>query len=147
MTEQIHLLPHQRKALEETKSYRRCAYYHAMGLGKTYTGSEKLMSFNLKKNLIVCQLSKVGDWVEHMRRYYDVTVYDLTQTRQVRGKKPEEMFELDFERWGLLTTIDCGAAPTFSSSEAWGLSSMSPQCLSTKKPSVLRPCSRWTFRR
>ena len=56
------------------------------------------MSFNLDKNLIVCQLSKVGDWVEHMRRYYDVAVYDLTSSRKIRGLKPEDMFELDFNR-------------------------------------------------
>lgn len=39
------------------------------------------MSFNATRNLIVCQLSKVADWVEHMRKYYDVPVYDLTKSQ------------------------------------------------------------------
>ena len=98
MPEQIHLMPHQQAALDATSNYKRCAYFHAMGLGKTYTGSEKLMSFGLQKNLIVCQLSKVSDWVEHMKRYYDVKVYDLTGTRQIRGQSPDKMFALEFER-------------------------------------------------
>lgn len=56
------------------------------------------MSFNAKRNLIVCQLSKVGDWVEHMKRYYDVPVYDLSTTKRLRGKTQTELFELELDR-------------------------------------------------
>ena len=42
--DQMKLYPHQTEALTVTKDYKRCAYYHDMGLGKTYTGSEKMRS-------------------------------------------------------------------------------------------------------
>lgn len=38
----MQLYSHQQKALDETKEFNRVAYYHDMGLGKTFTGSEKL---------------------------------------------------------------------------------------------------------
>lgn len=55
------------------------AYYHDMGLGKTFVGSEKMMSFNNLINLVVCQKSKVEDWINHFREHYDIDVYDLTR--------------------------------------------------------------------
>lgn len=33
MAEQIKLMEHQRKALEAAAKYKRCAFYHSMGLG------------------------------------------------------------------------------------------------------------------
>lgn len=74
----IKLLPHQQEALKRTAGLRRVAYYHDMGLGKTYVGSEKMMSFNNLINLVVCQKSKVEDWVGHFKDNYDIDVYDLT---------------------------------------------------------------------
>lgn len=48
-----------------------------MGLGKTFIGSEK--AINLHKNiLVVCQKSKVDDWINHFRDNYNVEVYNLT---------------------------------------------------------------------
>lgn len=44
MKKKINLLPHQQKAIEATAQFNKVAYYHDMGLGKTFTGSEKLMS-------------------------------------------------------------------------------------------------------
>lgn len=82
-TQKINLMEHQKDALEAVSKYRRCAFYHSMGLGKTYTGSEKLMSFGSQRNLIVCQLSKVADWCEHMGKYYDVKVFDLTKNKNI----------------------------------------------------------------
>ena len=49
-----------------------------MGLGKTFTGSEMMKRFNCKVNLIVCQKSKVKDWVDHFKSHYDKQVFDLT---------------------------------------------------------------------
>lgn len=51
-----------------------------MGLGKTFTGSEKLKQLNGRVNLVVCQKSKIDDWVQHLETYYsnDYTVWDLT---------------------------------------------------------------------
>lgn len=79
------LFDFQKDALDATKGYDSCAYYHTMGLGKTYTGGEKLMSFNSKTNLVVCQKSKVSDWMEHMSTHYgDVAnTFNLTKKREL----------------------------------------------------------------
>lgn len=75
------LYPHQAKALEETEGQNRVAYYHDMGLGKTYTGGEKLMSLGGRVNLVICQKSKVDDWVDHFYKNYpsNIGLYDLTE--------------------------------------------------------------------
>lgn len=53
-----------------------------MGLGKTFVGSEKMIQLNKRVNLVICQKSKVNDWVEHFHKYYDFTtgghIFDLT---------------------------------------------------------------------
>lgn len=76
----MELYEHQKNALIETKEQCRVAYYHDMGLGKTFTGSEKLKELGNKINLIVCQKSKVNDWYEHFRKYYwnDFLLFNLT---------------------------------------------------------------------
>lgn len=51
-----------------------------MGLGKTFVGAEKMYLLNNTVNLIVCQKSKVDDWVDHIRTYYpDYYVLNLTK--------------------------------------------------------------------
>ena len=55
-----------------------------MGLGKTYTGAEKLIQLNKRVNLVICQKSKVNDWVEHFRQYYPkYIVDDLTNKNEL----------------------------------------------------------------
>lgn len=78
----MQLLPHQQKALAETAQFNRVAYYHDMGLGKTFEGSEKADSFPLKI-LVVCQKSKIEDWIEHFRTYYPYTIFDCTNKAQL----------------------------------------------------------------
>lgn len=73
----ITLFPHQSKALELTSDKNRVAYYHDMGLGKTYTGGEKLVQLGAKVNLVVCQKSKVDDWVEHFEKNYNWQTNDV----------------------------------------------------------------------
>lgn len=72
------LYPHQQQALDETNGLNHVAYYHDMGLGKTFTGSEKMMQLGAKVNLIVCQKSKIDDWVQHLRENYPLAVFTLT---------------------------------------------------------------------
>ena len=80
------LYPHQIVALQATKDKNHVAYYHDMGLGKTFTGSEKMMQLGAKVNLIICQKSKVDDWVEHFEKHYPAfKVYDLISKN---GLKP-----------------------------------------------------------
>lgn len=105
----ITLYPHQLHELDATKDLNHVAYFHDMGLGKTFTGSEKLMQLGAKVNLVVCQKSKIDDWAKHFVNYYDyqnrVAVYDLTQWKQKDwdNLKHDPMFELD--AFGQLTTI------------------------------------------
>lgn len=75
----MQLFPHQNTALKETEGQNRVAYYLDMGLGKTFVGSEKMMDLNARNNLIVCQKSKVQDWIDHFFKYYiDSTKCDET---------------------------------------------------------------------
>lgn len=54
-----------------------------MGLGKTFVGSEKMMQFNNTVNLVICQKSKVNDWVQHFTEHYELShkmmIYDCTK--------------------------------------------------------------------
>lgn len=79
----VNLYPHQRKALDDTAKLDNVAYYHDMGLGKTYTGSEALVRFKTKVNLIICQKSKIQDWIDHFNDNYKYKVYDLTKPREL----------------------------------------------------------------
>ncbi len=78
----MQLFPHQKKALENTQHFKRVAYYLDMGLGKTFVGSEKANSFP-ENIVLICQKSKVQDWIEHFRRYYNMGVFNLTDKRQL----------------------------------------------------------------
>lgn len=80
----IKLFPHQEDALNKTKGFDRVAFYHDMGLGKTFTGSEKMIQFGNNLNLIVCQKSKIDDWRNHFANHYkyDISAYDLTKKAQ-----------------------------------------------------------------
>lgn len=72
------LYPHQKEALQQTHDKNKVAFYHDMGLGKTYTGSEKLIQLGAKVNIVICQKSKIDDWIEHFQSNYDVRTADLT---------------------------------------------------------------------
>lgn len=78
------LFPHQEAALNRTADRNRVAYFHDMGTGKTFTGAEKAVRMNARVNLIVCQKSKVQDWVNHFIDHYGqkLVVYDLTDKKQ-----------------------------------------------------------------
>ena len=66
----LKFMPHQEQALTLTDTFNRCAYYLDMGLGKTFVGAEKLYLLNNKVNLVICQKSKIDDWVQHFKEYY-----------------------------------------------------------------------------
>ena len=82
----INLFQHQQQALDETEGKNRVAYYLDMGLGKTFVGSEKMMKLNRRVNLLVCQCSKVQDWIEHMTENYAMNhcwvIYDMTKKNE-----------------------------------------------------------------
>lgn len=81
------LMPHQVEALKETEDFSRVAYYHSMGLGKTFSGGEKLNCFDNEYNLVICQKSKIQDWVDHFKEYYpELNVINYTKPKAVIDK-------------------------------------------------------------
>lgn len=68
------LFKHQIDCLEYTKDLNRVAYYLDMGLGKTFVGAEKMVQLGSRVNLIVCQKSKIQDWINHFRKHYPLYV-------------------------------------------------------------------------
>lgn len=63
-----------------------------MGLGKTYTGAEKMHQLDARVNLVICQKSKIQDWLDHFREYYrQYEIWDLT------NKNGYEMFLNDYD--------------------------------------------------
>lgn len=77
----MELFKHQQDALEQTKDLNRVAYYLDMGLGKTFVGAEKMKILGNKVNLIVCQKSKIQDWIDHFWDAYSIAAYDLTNKK------------------------------------------------------------------
>ena len=74
------LYKHQEEALERTKNFNKVAFYHDMGLGKTFTGSEKMRMLDANVNLIICQKSKINDWIKHCETNMPAKfiIFDLT---------------------------------------------------------------------
>lgn len=86
----MELFKHQQEALEQTKDLNRVAYYLDMGLGKTFVGAEKMKVMNSPVNLIVCQKSKIQDWIDHFNEHYTTDkrsafqkdlIFDLTNKK------------------------------------------------------------------
>ena len=81
----MQLYQHQIDGLKRTEHLNRVAYFWDMGTGKTFVGAEKMVRLGLTVNLIVCQKSKIQDWIEHFRTHYahiPEFAYDLTDKKQ-----------------------------------------------------------------
>ena len=74
----MQLMPHQMDVLRKTEGMDHVAYYLDMGLGKTFVGAEKAMQIGHRVVLVICQKSKVQDWVDHFRDHYRCHALDLT---------------------------------------------------------------------
>lgn len=76
----VTLFAHQEEALARTADCNKVAFYHDMGLGKTFTGSEKMLQMGGRVNLVICQKSKIDDWLEHFAvvREFSSCLFDLT---------------------------------------------------------------------
>lgn len=78
------LYPHQVDVLKQTKDKNRVAYYLDMGLGKTFIGSEKTIKLGADTNLIICQKSKIEDWINHFKENYPrIDIYNLTDKKRL----------------------------------------------------------------
>lgn len=78
----LKLYPHQQAALAETQEKNKVAYYLDMGLGKTFVGSEKMKELGAKVNLVICQKSKIDDWIEHFKENYQYKIDALDLTKK-----------------------------------------------------------------
>ena len=79
------LFPHQAAALKRTEGFENVAFYHDMGLGKTFTGSEKMREYGNRVNLVICQKSKTDDWFKHFTEHYpQVAVFNLTKPKELK---------------------------------------------------------------
>ena len=84
----MQLFEHQRKALEQTEGQNKVAYYLDMGLGKTFVGAEKMVQLGEDVNLVICQKSKIQDWIDHFKEHYGdfpfcFEICDLTNKKQL----------------------------------------------------------------
>ena len=78
------LFPHQVDGLKQTEGHPNCALYWDMGLGKTFGGSEKMASYGNRVNLVICQKSKVNDWMNHFTEHYpQVATFDMTKKKEL----------------------------------------------------------------
>ena len=96
----------QNNELEATKDKNKVAYYLDMGLGKTFVGSEKLIRLGAKVNLVICQKSKIDDWIEHFENNYKekVLVKNLTNKKEFDEfiSFTEMADEFDFYQLGVI---------------------------------------------
>jgi len=80
------LYQHQIDGLNRLKNYNRCAFYWDMGLGKTFVGAEKMLQLGSSVNLLICQKSKIKDWVNHFVQHYvlseNLMIYDVTKWKK-----------------------------------------------------------------
>lgn len=109
------LYSHQQEALEATEGKNRVAYYLDMGLGKTFVGAEKAVRMGSRVNLVVCQKSKVQDWVKHFEKHYCKAVFNMTvkkefesfwESHTVFGKVGVINYDLIWRRKELLNLND-----------------------------------------
>lgn len=103
----LHLMPHQEDALNRTEQFNRCAYYLDMGLGKTFVGAEKMYLLNNSVNLVICQKSKIDDWVQHFKDYYPSDrVMNLTKKSEAINFRTlvdtEELYKIDIQIVGVI---------------------------------------------
>lgn len=79
----MQLFPHQQRALQETEKFNRVAYYLDMGLGKTFIGGEKAKQLG-KPLLVICQKSKIEDWIQHLVDVVGYDAFDLTDKKELK---------------------------------------------------------------
>lgn len=95
---EIKLFDYQKEILDQTQDKNKVAYYLDMGLGKTFIGSEKMKELGSNINLVVCQLSKVKDWIEHFQRYYqNYNIFNLRTQKDEFFKSTNSVGIINYE--------------------------------------------------
>ena len=105
----------QEEILKRVENKNKVAFYVDMGMGKTFLGSEKLIELKTKTNLVICQKSKIKDWIEHFSdvvKIHSDFIFDLTNKKDYKDfiNNPEGIgfinYELAFRRKELLKLKD-----------------------------------------
>lgn len=100
------LYPHQKQVLEAVKDKDHCAFYLDMGLGKTFVGSEKMKQIGNTVNLVICQKSKVKDWIDHFRTYYpEFKLYDATSRLKADKRSYEYGFWMNYRNNSMFPSV------------------------------------------
>ena len=81
------LYPFQEDALNATQLENRVAYYMDMGLGKTFIGAEKMKRMSADVNLLICQKSKIHDWIQHFQIHYPAYKHAKRMNEQIVNKQ------------------------------------------------------------
>ena len=87
MSDKLQLLDYQERILNDTKNMSKVAYYLDMGLGKTFVGSEKSISIGNDIIIVVCQKSKLQEWIDHYNEYYSDEYNIFNVAKKVNRKK------------------------------------------------------------
>lgn len=82
------LFDYQQQGLDNSVGKNRVAYYWDMGLGKTFVGTEKMKQLGESENLVICQKSKVKDWIDHLTEHTDYEVIDHTKSKVKETRHP-----------------------------------------------------------
>lgn len=64
-----------------------------MGLGKTFVGSEKMIQLGKNVNLLICQKSKIDDWVKHFKEHYATHDHDYCCEELIFDLSDKKQFE------------------------------------------------------
>lgn len=75
------LRKHQAVLLEQTESFNRVGYFADVGLGKTFIAGEKHRMLNAPKALVICQKSKIEDWIDHFQTHYNLPAIQYKKHR------------------------------------------------------------------
>lgn len=100
------LYPYQQAALDRVRGKTRCAFYHDMGLGKTYTGAAKLLDSTDAHCICVCQKAKIRDWCDHFEQEEHAPAIDLTHADGMRLFEDVAHAPHDFARTVFVVNYD-----------------------------------------
>lgn len=92
----MQLFDYQLEGLKRCEGRDRVAFYWDMGTGKTFVGAEKMMQLGKKVNLVVCQKSKIDDWIQHFKTHYpELSVVNLTVSKKAISTITKWSFEMN----------------------------------------------------
>lgn len=72
------------------------ALYWDMGLGKTYGGLDRARQFGDDRVLVVCQKSKIQDWIDAIKEFSDEDAANL------RKEKEQDLFMKNMYKYGVI---------------------------------------------